>query len=338
MKYLEDKDRALWDEYVDHHAEATFFHKSGWREVLEKGLGHRAYFLYAESEGRICGILPLGHVKSRLFGNSLSSTPFCVYGGVVADSGQVRAALESAARNLATKLEADYVEYRNLVPSESGRPSKGLYVTFRKTLDPDPEKNLSAIPRKQRAVVRKGISVGLRSVIDTSVDRFYEVYAESVRNLGTPVFPKRLFQILKDVFGPACEITTVEHQGRVLSSVMSFYFRDEVLPYYGGGTAAARENYANDFMYWEVMRRAVERGVRVFDFGRSKRDTGSFRFKTHWGFEPAPLHYEYDLVKASDIPDINPLNPKYRFFIAAWKRLPLPVSKLVGPWLARSLG
>lgn len=331
-------DARRWDDYVDASPSATFFHKAGWREVLERALGHKAYFLYAEDHGKILGILPLGYVNSRLFGRSLASTPFCVYGGVVADSDEARIALEQAALELAQELGVDYLEYRNIMASGAHRPSKDLYVTFRKVLDPDPEKNLLAIPRKQRAVVRKGMAAGLTSVVDLQVDRLYDAYAESVRNLGTPVFSKRLFQVLREVFGDACEVLTVEYQGCVMSSVMSFYFRDEVLPYYGGGTASARDLYANDFMYWEVMRRAVEKGVRLFDYGRSKHGTGSYRFKMHWGFEPTPLHYEYELIRAANVPDVNPLNPKYQLFIAAWKRLPLPVSKVVGPWLSRNLG
>ena len=151
-------------------------------------------------------------------------------------------------------------------------------------------------------MIRKGIAAGLRSVIDPGIDRFFAAYSESVRNLGTPVFSKRYFAILKEVFGDACEILSVEHHGRVIASVMSFYFRDEVLPYYGGGTEQARDLKGNDFMYWEVMRRAAEKGVRVFDYGRSKEGTGSYRFKTHWGFEPEPLAYEYELIKQRRYP------------------------------------
>ena len=338
IKHLTNSSKERWDEFVNHQPEATFFHKSGWREVLETVFAHPAYFLYAETNGKIQGILPLGHVKSVLFGNALVSTPFCVYGGVVAVDESVRIALESAACELANQLGVGHLELRNIKPSMSGRPVKQLYVTFRKGLDPDPEKNLAAIPRKQRAVVRKGISAGLVSVIDDDVNRFYNVYAESVRNLGTPVFGKKLFSVLREVFGKDCEILSVESQGRIVSSVMSFYFRDEVLPYYGGGVAVARDIYASDFMYWEVMRRAVEKGINVFDYGRSKVGTGSYRFKTHWGFEPTPLHYEYDLIRNKSIPDVNPLNPKYQLFISAWKHLPMPLSKVIGPYLARSLG
>ncbi len=329
---------ARWDEYVSRQAGATFFHRAGWQEVLERAFGHPTHYLYAESNGRIEGILPLGHVRSRLFGNALVSTPFCVYGGIVASTAAARESLDHAACELAERLGVDHLELRNLEPSGGDRPTKDLYVTFRKAIDPDPEKNMLAIPRKQRAMVRKGIGAGLVSEIDDGLDRFYDTYAASVHRLGTPVFSRKYFETLRSVFGKDCEVLSVQHEGRTVASVMNFYFRDEVLPYYGGGTAAARSVAANDFMYWEVMRRAAERGLKTFDYGRSKQGTGSYSFKKNWGFEPAPLPYEYVLVKSKSIPDVNPLNPKYRLFIEAWKRMPFALSKIIGPWLARSLG
>ena len=339
IKTLTDSEIALWDDYIEGMPDATFFHQSGWKQVVERAFGHKAYYLYAEEQGKITGILPLVHIKSPLFGNALISNAFCVYGGVVADDEKTRLALDKQACVLARELAVDHIEFRNRQHTTPERPyKKGLYVTFRKELSSDLDKNLMAIPRKQRAVVRKGIKAGLVSVIDNDTERLFQAYSESVRNLGTPVFPKKYFAILNEVFKDQCEVLSIEHHGKHIASVMSFYFRDEVLPYYGGGTAQARAVYANDFMYWEVMRRAVEKGVNVFDYGRSKIGTGSYRFKKHWGFEEAPLFYEFELVKAEAMPDINPLNPKYRFFIAAWKKLPLSVSQVIGPWLARDLG
>lgn len=338
IKLLDDGRSAEWDAFVETCPEGTFFHKAGWRRVIEQAYGHKTHYLLAEQAGHIVGVLPLGHIRSRLFGNAMISNPFCVYGGVAAASDEARHALENAAVVLAQAAGVDYLEFRNRHSHNSGRPEKSLYVTFRKSLDPDPEKNLLAVPRKQRAMIRKGIAAGLNGVVDSGVDRFYQAYSASVRNLGTPVHSRRYFALLKEVFGEACEIASIEYQGRVVAAVMSFYFRDEILPYYGGGTEQARELHANDYMYWDVMRKAVEKGVRIFDYGRSKEGTGSYRFKIHWGFEPERLPYEYELVKATRIPDINPLNPKYRMFISAWRRLPLPVSQWVGPWLARQLG
>ncbi|ADC62711.1 FemAB family XrtA/PEP-CTERM system-associated protein [Allochromatium vinosum] len=339
IRTLTPADVARWDAFVECRPEGTFFHRAGWKRVLEAAFGHSAHYLYAESEtGDILGVLPLGHVRSRLFGNALVSTPFCVYGGSLSESHEIAEQLDAEACRLAESLKVDYLELRYRSARHTDWPSKDLYVTFRKPIDPDPERNLLAIPRKQRAMVRKGIQAGLESRIETDVETVHRLYAESVRNLGTPVFSRTYFRILKEEFGEDCQLLTVHHQGAPIAAVLSFFFRDEVLPYYGGGTLEARALKANDFMYWEVMRRACEQGVRLFDFGRSKRGTGSFDFKRNWGFEPEPMSYEYHLVRSSQVPDVNPLNPKYRLFIEGWKRLPLPLSRLIGPWLSRSLG
>ena len=337
IKTLDVANYSRWDNFVQASSDATFFHQAGWKEVIESAFGHKTYFLYVEIDNKITGILPLVHINSLFFGNTLVSIAPCVYGGIVASDEQSYLKLDKEACRLAEELGVDCLEMRNRVQKNPERPYKELYVTFRKELDADVEKNFLAIPRKQRAMVRKGIEAGLTSVIDSNIDRIYRAYSESVRNLGTPVFSKKYFQTLKDVFSDQCEVLTVELNGQLIASVMSFYFKDEIIPYYGGGTDLARELKGNDFMYWEVMRRAVEKGIKVFDYGRSKIGTGSYSFKKNWGFIPEPLFYEFYLVKSASMPNINPLNPKYQFFIAAWKRLPLAVSQCVGPWLSKDL-
>jgi FemAB-related protein (PEP-CTERM system-associated) len=283
-------------------------------------------------------------VRSHLFGNALVSTSFCVYGGPVTSDLQAEKALDAAALDLARSLNVDHLEYRlrSYPPKASWRDdwacNADLYATFRKEMDPDPEKNLLAIPRKQRAVIRKGIKNTLQARIETDLDRFFPIYAQSRRDLGTPIFPKRLFENLRAEFGRACEIMTVFQETEPVSTLMTFYFRDEVLPYYGAGTAAARTCAAYDFMYWDVMRRACEQGYRIFDFGRSKRDTGAWAFKKHWGFDPQPLHYQYRLFRRQSVPNVNPSNPKYQLLISLWKRLPIPVANAIGPAVSRSLG
>jgi FemAB-related protein (PEP-CTERM system-associated) len=336
---LEPQHAHRWDQFVISACpDATFFHRAGWQTVIERAMGHKTWFLYAESEGVIQGVLPLAEINSVLFGHSLSSLPFCVYGGIAAISESAREVLDRAAQALASRLKVDYLEYRNLKVFHSQWPAKDLYVTFRKEMASDAEENMQAIPRKQRAMVRKGIKAGLESVLDDDVELFFSAYAASVHRLGTPVFSKKYFQLLKETFREHCELMIITKDGRTVSGVMSFYFRDEVLPYYGGGTSEAREVAGNDFMYWELMRRACERGYKTFDFGRSKRNTGSFDFKRNWGFEPQPLHYEYQLHRARAVPDHNPLNPKYRIFIDAWQKLPLPLANLIGPHIVRNLG
>lgn len=341
IKRLIPADKARWDAFVVGHPDGTFFHRAGWAEIIEQSFGHRTHYLYVETDGAIVGILPLTEIRSRLFGRALISNAFCVYGGPLAANDGVEAALDAAAWKIAEESGIPVLEYRSRRPSgRSWTVKDATYATFRKDISPDADANLKAIPRKQRAMVRKAIDRGLESVVDHSIDRFYAMYSESVRNLGTPVFAKKYFARLFSEFGPDdCEVLTVTHDGAPISSVVNFYFRGEVLPYYGGGTAAARQLAGNDFMYWAVMRRAAEeKGCHLFDFGRSKHGTGAFSFKKNWGFEPEPLHYEYKLAPGAVMPDINPMNPKYRLMVATWQKLPLPVANLIGPWIAKDLG
>jgi FemAB-related protein (PEP-CTERM system-associated) len=434
---------AAWDAFVEAHPDGTFFHRAAWSTIIEQAFGHRSLYAYAERDGAITGVLPLAQVKTLLFGNTLISVPFCVYGGPLAVDRETSAALSAHAASLLERTGAGAVEFRyrgrdggmpaggmsygsasggddhrtpSVTPSpdppirpprtsspavnktsgqateespwpatapgtvppgssqamtwnQDAEPARDsalhvaadrsvhspgginddcaagcwltrpdLYVTFRKRIEADHDKNLKSIPRKQRAMVRKGIQNGLRSVVHRDVRQLHGIYAESVRNLGTPVFSRRYFAMLTEVFGPDCDILTVLDGDNPIAAVMNFYFRDEVLPYYGGGTAFARQRAANDFMYWEVMRRAADRDCRLFDFGRSKLGTGAFEFKKNWGFVPEHLCYRYKLAPGASIPDHNPLNPKYRLFIAGWKRLPLAFANAIGPSIVRGLG
>jgi FemAB-related protein (PEP-CTERM system-associated) len=336
----DDAEAALrWDRFVERCPQASFFHRAGWRAIVEGVFRHRTHFLQAQAGGEIVGVLPLAHVKSALFGNALVSLPFCVHAGAAADDEATAAALEEEAQRLAVRLGVEHLELRQLSRTHPGWPAQDLYVTFRKEILPEVEANMLAIPRKQRAMVRKGIKAGLASRIDDGIDRFFALYADNVHRHGTPALPKRYFEALARVFGKDCSVLTVEDaRGRPVSSVLSFHFRDEILPYYAGDAEAARELAANDFKYWELMRRACEQGVRVFDYGRSKQGTGSYAFKKNWGFEPQPLHYEYRLYKREAIPQNNPMNPKYRAFIALWRRLPVALANRLGPHIVRSLG
>jgi FemAB-related protein (PEP-CTERM system-associated) len=343
VRSLDQDSLAVWDRFVRAMPAGTFCHLAGWAQVIQTAFGHTPYYIYAERDGAMTGVLPLVRVKTRLFGDSLVSNPFCVYGGPLAADADSHAALVDHAEALMRQTGVSATEFRYREPPdfpvEDGwidRPD--LYVTFRKAITADHDANMKAIPRKQRAMVRKGIQLGLTSEAGPDVKTLHRVYAESVRTLGTPVFPRRYFRVLMATFGKDADVVTIRRDGTPVASVLNFYFRDEVLPYYGGGTQEARACAGNDFMYWEVMRRAADRGCRMFDFGRSKLGTGAYAFKHNWGFEASKLHYRFRLKPGGSIPDHNPLNPKYRLFIAAWKRLPLPVANAVGPFIVRGLG
>ncbi len=342
IKQLAPSDEGIakrWDEFVFACPEASFFHRSAWQGILRDVFRHPTYFLYAEQAGEIQGVLPMAHVKSLLFGNALIAMPFAVYGGIAVSNPEAAQALEDEAQRLAKTLDVEHLEFRNVRPRHTDWPTQDLYVTFRKEILPDVEANMLAIPRKQRAMVRKGIKNDLVSTIDQNADRFFKLFADNVHRHGTPAMPKRYFDTLLKVFGDDCEVLTVTTQdGQLLSSVLSFYFRDEVLPYYAGDDESARHLAANDFKYWELMRRSCERGIKLFDYGRSKTGTGPYAFKKNWGFEPQPLHYEYCLYKRDGIPQNNPNNAKYKLFIEAWRRMPIGLANWLGPHIVRNLG
>jgi FemAB-related protein (PEP-CTERM system-associated) len=344
LHLLEPGGYARWDAFVRACPNATFFHLSGWQKVIEQAFGIKTWFYYVERDGQIQGVLPLAEIKSRLFGHSLGAMPFCVYGGpaTIGDHAAVQAMLDGAADALAKRLGVGHLEYRGMGrfhPDDTSWHTKELYVTFRKAIGADDEENLNAIPRKQRAMVRKGIKLGLKGVVEDNVDRMFEAYATSVHRLGTPVFPKKYFALLQQVFGDECEVRTIlTDKDELVAAVLSFYWRDEVVPYYGGGMDIARNVAGNDFMYWNLMQAAAARGCRLFDFGRSKLGTGAYDFKKNWGFTAEHLPYEYKLYGAESLPDNNPLNPKYQLFIKMWKKLPLPVANFMGPYIVRNLG
>jgi len=254
----------------------------------------------------------------------------------VAEDEAGRDALSQAARALGERLETRYIEYRNMLPY-SQLPERDLYVTFRRAILPTVDENMAAIPRNQRRSIRIGQKSALAAEVggEELIGPFFALYSHSVRNLGTPVFPRSLFANLFEEFPPDARILLVRREGTPVAAVLAFFFRDEVLPYYGGAHRDALRYGVNDFMYWSLLCHGMERGYKVFDFGRSKKGSGSYDFKRHWGFEPTPLHYQYDLIRQRTLPDLSPKNPKFSIAIELWKRMPLWLSQRIGPALVR---
>ena len=336
-------DEHRWDEFIRRNDNGTFYHLSAWRSIIENQLHHRTHYLTCELDGALQAVLPLVHMKSRLFGNYLISLPFLVYGGPVSCSVDAAQAIINRAVELAHNLGVDQLELRNQRPLEldlddSEWITRITHATFRKAIDADPEKNMKAIPRKQRAMIRKGIEAGLTCEIDDDVSRLYPTLLECKRNLGTPFFGRRYLQSIKETFADDAEIITCVRGPETICSVMSFRYKDEILPYYGGGGMLARRFRGNDYMYWCVMEKACLEGVRVFDYGRSIIGSGAYNFKRYWGFEPEPLPYQHHLVRLSEPAKVTPTNPKYRRAIEIWQRLPLPIAGALGPVVARRIG
>ena len=330
--------RAAWDSYVTGSPAGTFCHLSGWGNVVERTWGYERLDLVAEEAGRIVGVLPLFHVDSWLFGSRLISTPNAVYGGVIADTEAVARALDAAATALGARRGAAYVELREPhgAPTTNGTP---VYARFGCELMADEEALMKRFPSDLRRMIRLGPKNDLVATVGgvELLDEFYDVYATSLRNLGTPVFPKRLFEDFLREFAATSDILAVRQHGRLAAAVLSFYFRGVVMPYYAGAYAEFLRTGVNNFMYWELMRHARTRGCDRFDFGRSKVGTGAYAFKRGWRMEEESLEYRHLPITRANPPDLTPLNPRFQRAIGAWKRLPLGVTKFVGPLVVRHL-
>jgi len=270
----------------------------------------------------------------------LISTPWAAYGGILADNPEIAGLLLNRAREIAFAERVRFLELRHFQndTADTALLKKDLYVTFRQELWNDPEKNYLAIPRKTRAVIREGLRAGLDFRMgETGVDAFYAVYSRNVRQLGTPVFGKNLFVNSLKEFGNEARIFSVHLREEMVAAVVTFFYRDEILPYFGGALETYRELGVSTFMYWMLMRYGCEKGFRLYDFGRSKKGTGSYSFKKHWGMTATELPYRYLLARQPSMPDTSPLNPKFSLWIGLWRRLPLAVTNTLGPVVSRHL-
>jgi FemAB-related protein (PEP-CTERM system-associated) len=312
----------------------TLFHLSKWRSVVESVLEHRCFCLIARRDDRITGVFPISRVRNKIFGDCLVSLPLAMYGGICADDHDSYFRLLDAGTDLAKRFRVKYLEMRNrtepfaLPPS---LPTRDLYLTFTQDLSPGPERLLAGLPRDTRYMVRKSMKAGLTFTEDFSVDEFYEIYARSVHRLGTPVLSRSLFARLLREFPNQCRVFGVRKRDKPIAAVLCFYFRDLVMPYYGGALSEFYKDSPNNFMYWSLIVQSCQEGYRSFDFGRSKRGTGSFHFKSSWSMEVTPLPYRYRLVRAKEIPHLSPVDPKFQLPVALWKRLPFAWTKILGP-------
>jgi FemAB-related protein (PEP-CTERM system-associated) len=334
------EERHDWNEFVRRSRCGTFFHLIEWKDVLEKCFGYRPRYLTARRGRELAGVLPLFELTRPLGGTCLLSLPFAVEGGVCADNDEARRALEAAAVDLGVACGARYLELRDgLEGGEGFRPRPGPYFRFRRALAGSDEDNLRAIPRKQRRMIRVGERAGLQARTgDEHLEAFHDLYARSVRRLGTPVFARAYFRTLCERFGDACVLLTVYREQTPAAAVLSFFFKDTVIPYYAGSRRELGEYAVNDFLYWQLMCLAQRRGARAFDFGRSKEGTGAFDFKRHWGFEPEPMRYRVHACGREGAPERSLGDWPVLWLRRGWRRLPLRLTKLLGPPLVQRFG
>ena len=337
VRAFETSDAERWDRFVYSHPQGTFFHLVGWKQVIEKTFGFEACYFYAERDAKITGIAPVFVVSNWILGRALISVPLAVYGGICAADAESEQALLDHLKQLGRARQVDFIELRNrngsLLLEFHPNPR---YVTFSTRLWPDWETNWKRLPADTRYMIRKARKANLsaRHGLNQLAD-FYRLFAISMRRHGTPVFPKALFQNLVEECGDRMDLMLVYASSRPVAGVLSFLFRDTIMPFYAGAAPEATWLAANNFMYWELMNSAAQSGFSCFDFGRSRKDTGSYLFKMSWNMNVEPLNYQVHLVRRKTVPNFSPANPSFELATRVWRRLPLPLTGWVGPRIAR---
>ncbi len=330
--------RSAWDAFVENHPAGTVFHTTRWLDILWKSFRRPYYHIASLESSQVRGVVSLSRVRGLSGRTSLYSLPYTAYGGMLTDNSATSEVLQGECTRLAQQTNAGMVHLRNTHPTGLNLPGTDLHVKFAKALPASEAACLESIPRKSRATVRKAMTnYGLTYIINKDWERLWELSAINLKKLGTPAFPKSFFRIIMEEMGEHADILFVMQNGRALCGVMTFYFKNICNPYFSGSLNEAGSTGANNYMYYALMCHGLKRGCREFDFGKSRRGSGSFDFKKNMGFEPYTLPFQYIFNTQTHLPDFNPSNPKLALFLKLWSRQPLWTSKIVGPLLNRFL-
>ena len=340
LEVTEKCDDGCWDEYIHAHPSASGYHQIAWRRILEDSFGHRTIYLTVEDQlGEVRGVLPLVCMSSRLFGCFLISLPFFNYGGVLADDHRVQNLLLEAAVRVAKDLKAEHIELRQTELLDLGWSQKQHKVSMRLELPSDFDTLWKCFPSKLRSQVRRAQKAGMTVYVagEELLDDFYQVFSRNMRDLGTPVYGKEFFKSILHTFPKEAKICTVSLEGKPLAVGFLYGFREMLeIPW-----ASSDRRFAglapNMLLYSSVLEYACRSGFRMFDFGRSTVASGTYRFKEQWGARPLPLFWYYWLDHSGPLPELNPQNPKYSLAISLWRRLPIPLTRIIGPHIARHL-
>tara|TARA_R110002072_G_scaffold1369_2_gene11215 strand:+ start:23930 stop:24961 length:1032 start_codon:yes stop_codon:yes gene_type:complete len=333
IAYNDALHKTKWDEFAS--TKGTFFHLSTWLKVIQATYRFEPNYYLWEQDGCIGGILPAFRVKRPFAGYALISNPFSVSAGpLTMDPGDQIEFVDAIAKQ-ATAAGINYIELRDVdrdieLDVNEGWVSEHQFATFEKQLTPSEEDNFLAIPNRQRAVIRKADAMGLTLDQHRDIKRFLSVYATSLRDLGTPIYPARYFEALLNFFPAQTSLFSVKHQECDLSSVLCFNFNNRLMPYYGGGTRLARNFHSYPWMYWQLMKHGLALDQNVFDFGRSPIDSGAYQFKKNLGFTPRKMKYCYLSINGN-LPDLTPNSAVVKHLTSVWRHLPLPLTKTLGP-------
>jgi len=341
IRLYTEEDREQWDRYVFQTDSATCYHASGWKHIIENSFGHRTYYLLAESgQNKIEGILPLVQLKSMLFGNFMVSLPYVNYGGICADSPEIGERLFTAAVALAGKKQAGHMELRHQTDLGRGLPVKTNKVSMVLALRPDPGELWDSFSSKVRNQIRRPLQEKMYANLgaEEELDGFYEVFSRNMRDLGTPVYAKSFFRNILRTFPGKTKICTVFTAGGLpVAAGFLIGFKKRLEIPWASSVRTYNRHSPNMLLYWSALKYGCEEGYGTFDFGRSTRGEGTYKFKEQWGAKPIQLYWHYWMKNGGALPELNPKNPKYRMAITVWKRLPLALTKFIGPSVVRNL-
>ncbi len=332
-------DRLAWDAFVDAQEQCSLYHAFGWKEIIEQAYGHRCSYLLARNREVVTGILPLTLIKSRLFGSSLTSLPYLDFAGLVAiDDASGKLLLEHA-RQLARDERVDYLELRQLTSLSDEYHTDTRKVTFTLELPPDIEQLWNALPSERRNRIRKATRAGLtvEFAAESALPVFYRVWTENMRDLGSPAHSLSFFRAILRAFGTAAQIALVKFQDEYIGSALCLHQKGRFVVPWVSSLRKHFRLYPNNILYWEAMKRAIEENCRIFDFGRSTVDSGTYTFKRRWKATPQPLYWQFPYSKSHEyiVPATD--SPKYQLALNLWKKLPVGLTKIIGPPIRKNI-
>ena len=335
---LGDDDKS-WNAYVRKNQSATIYHLAEWRDLIKNTFGHDGYYLYAsDTNNNIKGVLPLIRLKSRLFGDFLVSMPYFNYGGAIADHPDIEKILMAAANQHATELNVSHIEYRDDV-ARADYPARTDKVNMILALPPSKEELWNNFTPKLRAQIKRPqrekpeIQHGSIDLLDD----FYDVFARNMRDLGTPVYSKSFFHNILMSFPEQSSVLTIRLEGKPVAAAFLIGYGNSLEIPWASTIRSVNHLSINMLMYWEVLGFAIEKNYKYFDFGRSSKEAGTYLFKKQWGALPKQSYWHYWHAQGKEIPSLNPSNPKFSLAINVWKRLPLALTKLLGPMIVKNL-
>ncbi len=329
-----------WSQYVENHPEGKLYHLPEWNDVVNRSLGRSARYITLKRADKICGVLPLTEFTSKIFGRFAVSQPFINYGGPLLDDDSLLAPLAEYLAGVRKENDYKHVELRMDRQYETALPVKQHKVTFFMDLPEDPDELMKSFKSKLRSQIKRPIKEEMTAKsggLDL-LDTFYHVFTVNMRELGTPPLPKSFFrEILKQFPDLATIVAVFTKSGEAAAASFLIKYRDIVEIPWASSIRKFNRFSPNMLLYWESFRTSIENGGKVFDFGRCSPEGGTYRFKKQWKSREHPLFWYYVLPNGEDLPELNPDNAKFSLAIKTWTKLPLSVTKIVGPQIIKNI-